>query len=151
MGQLHQRSISFSGSYTPALFGLTIGTGGTNTGLYRVSGDIMTGWGRITFGTGASFFTQPASTLSLPTGWEHPGGLGGVNRKNAVGTVTFIEAGGVDWPGDLWQWTATTLRFMARNTGASYQRASAPTSTIPFTWASGDSLDWAFTTAVQRA
>jgi hypothetical protein len=122
-------------AYTPTLLGFTLGTGGTMTARYTKIGKTVHGYVRVTLGTG---FTITDLAFSLPL------------AKQA--TTTYVQA----------SWTLTDTgsgdftaipRFETANVVAAYiMRASNPwvdpqtvTATTPFTWASGDFINVAFT------
>lgn len=116
-------------SYTPTTTGITVGSG-TVTGVYNTVGKTVYFSCVFTFGSGSAVSASPTFTLPMTakrTGWT-------ANQSTAFDTSApnyWPIAGVCD----------TTARVICRvwptTAGNNY---SAISSTIPFTWASGDIL-----------
>jgi hypothetical protein len=137
-----------SGTYTPTLGNLAIGTGGTpvNSAKYTFvgfpAGGVLTVEGRIKFGT--SSVTLPAGsdeTISLPSGYSiiETGVLEPVCQINYIDDST-----GAYVRGGLLVNSATTVKFVLWPIVATYETLTVLTATTPFTWAINDSIVYRF-------
>lgn len=129
-------------AYTPTLTGATsnpsLGTGGTVTGSYRREGTTLYFRGKVTFGTGGGGGSG-GYRVSLPSG------------VTAVsGHDQIIKGRGYDSSAGL---TAELTPLTGATDGVALDRlvlayvATPPTlalvtSTAPYTWASGDTIQW---------
>lgn len=131
-----------SGTYTPTLVGMAIGTGGgaTNTANFTFIGGLLCVQGQILFGTSGTTFPSTTSTVTLPTGYT----LTTSRSLTPCGQVTWADTG-VSYPGTCWHSSSTTIRFLVVNAAGTYSVDATPSSTIPFTWAAGDSVVYQFT------
>lgn len=113
-------------SYTPVLSGFSLGSG-TATGSYVQIGKTVFFTASFTLGSGFSAASTPATSLPVTAKI----GTGG------VATVLFNDAGSNTYVGAANTFGTTTLQgFILGSSGA----FAAPSSTTPFTWASGDTI-----------
>jgi hypothetical protein len=131
---------NLSGTYTPTLSGIVLGTGGTptNSGIYaavycgtywqlHVEGYIRLGTTGESLGAG--------NTISLPAGMTQVSANG-----TPVGQWTGYEGTGF-WQGSIWL-LGSTLRLMIQSTGGTYLSGSDLLATIPTTWNDNDEIWW---------
>lgn len=128
-------------SYTPTFTNFTIGTGGaaSNTSSYKyVAGDVRM-YGSAVLGTsGASVgttvsFTLPVTAQTPPTNYYY-GTAGIMIDSGTTERNIFIRANG----------TSTTSAQLL-NANATTGLPQGVTSTSPWTWAAGDSVNYDFT------
>lgn len=138
-----------SGTYTPTLGNMAIGTGGTptNTAKYTFvgfpAGGILTVEGSIKFGTtGVTLPSGPSETVSLPSGYA----LIDTNPSSELSsTVTFVDvSGGVAMKGMIRPNTTTTLRMVLINVSGANLVVNDVSATTPFTWAVSDEIYYKF-------
>lgn len=133
-----------SGTYTPTLANMVIGTGGTpiNTAKFTFvgfpAGGVLTVEGRIKFGTtGTTLPGASVETISLPSGYA----LIDTSVDGAlISQVVFqdVSAPGTERLGIIVPVTSTTVRpVMPTVTGSFLFRLSID-ATNPFTWAIND-------------
>lgn len=132
-----------TGTYTPTLAGMAIGTGGgaSNTAAFGYAGGVLTVAGRIVFGT--SGVTLPGAgdiTVTVPSGFTM---TSSVDVSTPIGDVSLGAAGAIS-PGVCWWNTSTTVRFLALNSAGTYLAVAAPASTVPATWVNGDTIRYSF-------
>lgn len=139
-----------SGTYTPTLGNMVVGTAGTNTATYTYVGDDTGGHlaihGRILFGSAGQTFPGASSeTVSLPTGFQIASDF--ADGLNVLGGICVIDADSTDFTGHL-RWSSnTTLRLVLEQDGAGVGANNIAivdfTSGDPIaTWAQGDGFDW---------
>lgn len=138
-----------SGTYTPTLGAMVIGTGGTPTNSAKFTfvgfpaGGVLTVEGKIKFGTaGQTFPAASAETISLPAGYSL------IETSTATATlslVTFVDSstGAVSY-GAVFPNTATTVRPLISSVSGSFITAVDVAATTPFAWASGDEINYRF-------
>lgn len=119
-------------SWTPTLTNLTLGNG-TVTGAYTQIGKTIIGRLRFTFGstssiTGAPIFSTPVTASSAYT------------TAHMIGTAYLEDLSTAAFYGFVKLNTTTTLEVNPGGTSGSYLAQSSITSTVPFTWATGDFL-----------
>lgn len=140
-----------TGDYTPALTSIAIGTGGSaeNVAHYVFVGGsevgdegILSIEGSIVLGTsGASVSAGTGHAIDLPAGFQHPSPgtdqiiAHGLHR----GTGTFVLQG--------WGNAATTWRPLYLTATPT---VAGITNTLPFTWAAGHSMRYAYCAQVVR-
>jgi hypothetical protein len=119
-------------SYTPTLGGTGWAIGnGTAVGAYIKIGRFVSFRARITSGSTTTYGASNAPTISLPiTAVTVPTDLN--LRIFDSGTGSFIGIANL--------LNSTTLICYAMATGGSYASFAEITSTVPFTWATGDQL-----------
>lgn len=131
-------------AYTPTLTGPVVGSGGTNTANWMVTGNVMQLRGVITFGTSGQTFPTGTFEIALPTGWTTATTAGtdvGICRmRDSSVPATFI--------GRLQVSASGTLTVLTEDASGTYLKyGTAPSATAPFAaaWASGDSVHWSAT------
>ena len=144
-------AIVASGTYTPTLVNVAVGTGGTNAASYRYVGQESTtsGFrdgllflsGEIILGT--SGFTVPSGsvTVSLPAGFQISPNYSSFMQG---GQCTMFK-GGSGMAGILRINSGTTLRILALTaSGTTGLSHASPSATVPFNaaWAAGDGMEW---------
>jgi hypothetical protein len=143
-----------TGTYTPTLTGMAIGTGGSvNTGSWTFiggpdvgdSGVLVWEW-RLVFGTsGATFPTAP--TVALPAGYNFvaPSYAG----LFPVGTCFFeaVSASANSRLGTVSPVSVSTVRMFINGHSAG---TGGVTTTTPFTWQVSDGMQGSFTARVVR-
>lgn len=141
-----------SGTYTPTLGNLAIGTGGTpiNSAKYTFvgfpAGGVLTVEGAIKFGSTAP--TLPAGsdeTFSLPSGYALIDATG-VGVADLNGRVSYYDVtGAVIFHGSLQVASSTTLYLRLPTVAGSYLQANVSlTATTPFAWAVNDEIYYRF-------
>lgn len=152
------------GTWTPTLTNFAVGTGGsaTNTAAYtwvgsNLSSDdgILYMNGSITFGTSGA--TLPGSSgsvliLGLPSGFTIPStAYSGTGPNALAGGVTYQDSSpAANYKGEVWYYSATFIRFVILNTSGTYPTVGGFTAATPFTWASGDKMNWTCVINAQR-
>ena len=142
------------GTYTPTLTGMVVGTGGTpsNTADYTFIGGPNVGdrgllyiRGYIEFGTtGQTFPTAPS--FSLPTGFNLVKTTGGyIAGKVNLNDVTALNQDGV-----MWCLGANAVRPLCVLLSGVNPYYDVLATTKPFTWASGDRMEWTIDTDAVR-
>lgn len=139
-----------SGTYTPTLGNMAIGTGGTpiNTASYTFvgfpAGGVLTVEGSIKFGTTAP--TLPGASnesIALPAGYAMLGAIGSTATLSA--TVNYIDvSGGLNIIGALGSLSTTTVFLMVPTPSTVYNTVIGLTATVPFTWAINDEIYYRF-------
>jgi hypothetical protein len=143
-------------TYTPSLTNIAIGTGGSafNDAVYTYvggseSGDagIMSLSGRITLGTsGESVSGTPV--VSLPSGFSLQVSL--ETTFQSLG-LAHLRAGAANYVGYLaWQSSTELLVRAERRGGFTYIEPLVISSTVPDTWAAGDSITYNASLQVTR-
>lgn len=128
-------------TYTPTLVGMAVGTGGSaeNTATYGFSGGTLTVSGNIVFGTTGTTFPASTITASLPSGFT----ASPVYSATAAGIASMTDASVGTYTGYCRLQSASTVRFVVSNTSGTYPTQVSTSTTVPFTWAAGDSITWA--------
>jgi hypothetical protein len=116
-------------SYTPTLTNITLGTGGTSDFHYAKLGKCVFVRGIITLGTSGT--VTGANTVTLPVTASSDYGVG-----VPMGMVIFTNNSAY-YPGTVFSLSTTGFRLLATNAAGTIAVTSDPTSTSPFTWASG--------------
>lgn len=132
-----------SGTYTPTLVNMAVGTGGSalNTASWSYARKLLTIEGILVFGTtGTTFPSAAAETIGLPTGFTLDG-----NASTQVGMVTHTIGGSASI-GSVRIESSTTLRPLSFSTAAASVQAVDLTATVPGSWAAGDSMRYSIST-----
>lgn len=129
------------GTYTPTLSGLVLGTGGTNTANWYWDGVNLDVIGAIAFGSSGQTFPGSAITFSLPSAFDATGIL---NTFHPVGRA-YMTVAGTAYEGPVTVNSGTTMRWLATSinaaaAGTDYLKPVATSTTIPNTWASGNTI-----------
>jgi len=131
-----------TGTYTPTLSGMAIGTGGSaaNTATFSFANGILSVIGFIQFGT--SGVTLPGAggniNVSVPSGFSMLGA-----STTPIGQA-MLTAAATNYHGIAWINSATAVRFLALAAGATYLTPAATSATVPGTWANGDIIRYSF-------
>jgi hypothetical protein len=135
-----------SGTYTPALTGMAVGTGGgaTNTADYTYNGVDLFVHGQIKFGTSGTTLPGASITVGLPTGYAMPTPT--VSVVHVLSEVTFIDFGTNVFDGVCRHEVGTNnaLRLLPQTTGSTYGGYAVTSATVPHAWANGDEIDYWF-------
>lgn len=139
-----------SGTYTPTLGNMVIGTGGTPTNSAKFTfvgfpaGGVLTVEGKIKFGTtGTTLPAASAETISLPSGYAMIDATDVLNELPS--TVTFNDVSAVlPFKGILRPNSTTTVRLIHLAVSGSSIIPADVTATVPFTWAINDEIYYRF-------
>lgn len=119
-------------SYTPSTSGLTVGAGGTVTGQSHRSDGFVDFWVRVTLGTAPTMGTL---VVGIPYAYE-----GSANDvESGIGALFYDTSAAFRYTGSAFATTTTTVTVTAVDASGTYARNVNLSSTIPFTWAIGDS------------
>ena len=123
-------------SFTPTFSGVTVGNGTVNAYYWRVNNLVF--W-RLLFELGST------SAITGTVYVEYPVASSG-SWVNAIGgNAYFDDANGTDYYGFLYRNNSVRARVVVGNASSTYLTYSSLSSTVPFTWATGDKLlieDW---------
>lgn len=142
-----------SGSYTPSLTNLSIGTGGNpqNLAEYTYVGGANVGqnglliaMGTIELGTSGTVGNAP--TLAMPTGFVLDL-VSGSNNPIGAARLSDVSTGANTRQALVYPSTTGTIRFITDGFGST---VGSITATSPFTWAAGDLIAWNFAARVTR-
>lgn len=143
-----------TGSYTPTLGNMAIGTGGSaqNTADYVFvggprSGDrgLLSVTGTVQFGTTGMTFPQAGSeTITLPAAFRFVG----TSSLHIVGHVTYN--GTSNAVGALWSSGTNAYRPVNSTTSTTQNVWGDISGTVPFAWVAGNSIQWHANHWVQR-
>lgn len=128
-------------SWTPTWTNLTVGNG-TLTGRYVKIGKTIIANVELVFGTTTSV-TGTTISVSLPV---TSASRYGTSSRVLYGYATLLDNGTATYPAQLEGGPSTSIvEIRAINTAGTYGTAGALTSTIPFTWTTGDSFNLTMT------
>ena len=113
-------------AWTPSRNGITVGNG-TETARYAKIGKTVFFEYKFTLGSTSSIGNDPG--ISLPT----------AASNFVTGIATFLDAGTMLYQGQI-DSTTTFAYFVVGNASGTYLASSYPTSGVPFTWTTGDSI-----------
>lgn len=138
-----------SGTYTPTLGSMVIGTGGSasNSAKYTFVGFPAGGEliveGAIVFGTsGQTFPGAGTETFSLPSGYTL---IDSTTSSIVAGWTSFVDSSaGSTIHGVLRPNSSTTMRLLVLSVTGTNLTVVDIASTVPFTWASGDQIYYRF-------
>jgi hypothetical protein len=125
-------SIGETVAYTPIWTSLTVGNG-SNTSTYTRINNFVHYEGKLTFGSTTSI-TASAPQFSLPI----TANLSFI----ASGNIVYSDAAVATYLGFPLQIATTTVYLFIQNFATAYGTEVAVNATIPFTWATGDSITW---------
>ncbi len=139
--------LAVTGTYTPTLSGMAVGTGGNAANIARYvfvggneTGDIglMKARGLITFGTSGASFPSSDQIVTMPAGFQIYDWL----LYNGVGTVNLVDAGTAAHVGTIRARSATTFQLERQLVSGANVLSSSMSTTTPFTWVAGDYMVW---------
>jgi hypothetical protein len=137
-------ALPVTGTYTPALTGMAIGTGGgaLNTADFVFDGETLFVHGEIKFGTSGTTFPGATITVGLPSGYEMPATT--VTVSHPMSEVTFIDLATNVFAGLCRREAGTddALRLLLRLSSGTYGGYAATSTTVPHTWAAGDEIEY---------
>jgi hypothetical protein len=137
-----------TGTYTPTLTAMVIGTGGgaTNSATYTYSGGILVVQGQTLFGTSGQTFPGATAAWDTPPAFTVAGGVSAL----PVGRASLIDANGSIYDAALWYSDTNTIRLLLVTVSGANLVQSSPSTTTPFTWASGDSISYHYAVRAVR-
>lgn len=109
----------------------------TSVKLYR-KGKWLTAKGTTTF-TGAA---SGATTVTIPSAYTADTNVYPLAAFDFVGDVYHYDSGGLSAQGPLALSSLTQLTLLANNVASTYDGIVNTSATVPFTWASGDKIEW---------
>lgn len=133
-------------AYTPTWTNLTVGSA-VQLWTYTVAAGMVTVAGYITLGAGSSVGAGPYMTLPLPANGLITGAPSSGNNQ-VLGTAYMEDAGVSFYDGKMLTLVSggvVYVKYVALNTAGTYSVMANITSTVPFTWASGDYLTATYT------
>jgi hypothetical protein len=133
-----------TGTYTPTLTGMAIGTGGSayNSATYTLVPGHLIVQGRLVFGTtGVTLPTASAIGVGPPSGVT----LAPLVAALIPAGICYMTAAGTGYVGSVRAESSSLMRFLATGAAVTYTTTTATSGTIPGTWANGDSISYQFT------
>ena len=125
-------------TWTPTLTNFTLGNG---TLVARYTQLAKTVIGQITFTLGSTSAVGTAGTFSVPV----TAGSGYTVAQNIIGPChLFDTSAGTTHSGGVRLESTTTLRPFVNNAAGTFVTVAGLSSTSPFTWATGDILQFSF-------
>lgn len=128
-------------TYTPALTGMSIGSGGSaaNSATWSFSGGELIITGEIVFGSSGATFPAATILANLPSGFT-----ASPNPSTAlpVGQCHFNDVGANGAYGVTRLNSTTSVRFVPVDAAGTYATLVATSALIPFTWVAGDGIYW---------
>jgi len=120
-------------TWSPTLANLTLGNGSVSA-KYRQVGKTVNYRFKFTLGSTSAVGTGPTFTLPVaPDGSFYA-------ADDSIGIFTGIDAATNSYPGVVLLVSGSTIRMKVYNAAGTYVLAADITSTVPFTWGSGDIL-----------
>ncbi len=134
---------TFSGTYTPTIQGMAVGTGGSanNTAYYSYVGGILVVQGIIQFGTtGVTFPTAP--NIFVPSGFTASQPI--APNYATIGHAAYV-CSGTSYHGYMTMVSQTIARPMLYTASGTYPGSANLGVAVPVTWVSGDYMRYSFT------
>lgn len=122
-------------SWTPTLTNITIGNG-TLVCKYTQIGKLITCRFSLVFGSTTSI--SGAAVFSLPVTRAAYGGTNGITPLGLA--RMFDTSAGATWEGNVLNLSTTTVQVNAWDASAAAVKQLNTSSTVPFTWATGDEI-----------
>ena len=122
-------------TYTPTFTNFTLGNGTINSARYAQVGKTVFCNVSVTLGSTSS--VTSTIIISLP--------VTSVNTTSLYWFPASISRSGTYHLGLVYAQTASTMSLHVQNTASTYSTRNATSSTVPFTWASGDSFAFVMT------
>ena len=120
-------------TFTPGGFsGFTLGNG-TATGRYRVFGKTVFMEANITLGSTSS--VTGSFTMQFPVSAST------LYNFHYIGLANFRDTGVGEFPARVWQTGTNFFLVFPDNTSGTYATSAATSSTVPFTWTTGDIIN----------
>ena len=124
-------------AYTPTFGVISVGDG-TLAAQYCTVNKFVHAFGSLTFGSTTVMSAPAYFTLPVLTVTAEMGAVGMV-----LGTVTYTTAAGSTTKGHLNGIGGQSVGvFWVATTSGTYEGQTGPSATIPFTWATGDKIQW---------
>jgi len=126
--------LEYAGAYTtftPSYFNLTVGNG-TNTGRYLQIGNFVHAEYKFVFGS-----TSSIAGAVFP---NFPVNANSTNDNNIIGQIRYLDIGSADYYGPVFQTGTSNFLMNVLVTNATYASTSTISSTVPFTWTTGDTF-----------
>ena len=131
-------------AYTPTwLYGVTIGNGTFSSAYARVN-DLTHYYGTFTFGS-TSAIASGLVTISLPTTPHASITYSSFPGFNSSQVCFYDTSGFLTLYGNAQINSATGARIYVNLASTTYSRLEVLSSTVPFTWATGDLIQWNMT------
>ena len=125
-------------AYTPTMSNFTLGNGTVSSSYCRVNNYVHY-FGKVTLGS-TSVVLGGGQALSVPINIDSTQ----TSFYNVIGSASYYDIS-VAWgyPGVVnCVGSATTVYLQQQNSAGTYLTAFAVTSTVPFTWAVNDTMNW---------
>lgn len=119
-------------SYVPQFTNLTVGNG-TLSSEYNIKGNEISFWIVLTFGSTTAI--SGAVTITLPFSRR----AYGVSTRQSNGLVRLTDTGTAAYAG-LVAMDTTSANIVAQNAAGTYLAQAGLSSTVPFTWTTGDEI-----------
>jgi hypothetical protein len=120
-------------TFTPGGFGgFTLGNG-TVAGRYRQFGKTVFMEAQITLGSTSS--VTGSFTMQFPVSSST------LYNNHFIGLANLRDIGAAEYFGRVWQTGTNFFIVYAENVGGTYSSTSATSSTVPFTWTTGDIIN----------
>ena len=123
------------GTWTPSWTNLTIGNG-TQAHIYTKVGNTVILEGVITLGSTSSI-SGSLNDATLPFTPN--------TSQRAFGTAYYLDNGTANYVGTIFVTESNSLPLVTRNTSGTYETYSNLSSTVPFTWTTGDVIRYSIT------
>jgi len=124
-------------SWTPTLTNLTLGNG-TMTGKFTQIGKFVNASLQLVFGSTTS--VTGTMTFSVPTGAS----TANTALNTVIGNVRMLDAGIQNYLGMVQLSSSSAVILVAINASATYATVQNVNATVPFTWGTGDELQFSF-------
>jgi hypothetical protein len=125
-------SIGETIAYTPTWTGITVGNG-TNVGFYTRVQNFVHVEGKLTFGT-TTAITASTPSSALP--------INALQSFTVSGSLLFQDSGVATYFGQPLQIALDRWYCFIQDFATAYGREIAVTATVPFVWATADSITW---------
>ena len=125
-------------AYTPTMSNFTLGNGTVSSSYCRVN-NFVHYFGKVTLGS-TSVVLGGGQALSVPINIDSTQ----TSFYNVIGSASYYDISAVaGYPGVVnCVGSATTVYLQQQNSAGTYLTAQAVVSTIPFTWAVNDTMNW---------
>ena len=137
-----------AGTYTPALIGVVVGTGGINTAEFTFVGSpengLLTIDGKIKLGTAGFTVPQAVTAVGLPPGYGAYAPTSDVGQ-DFLSEVAFFDVSAPELvKGVARPQTGTTVRLVVLVVTGAKIVTGGTSPTAPFAWATGDEILYRF-------